>query len=139
MIDFAISDDLAAKRDRVRQFVIDEIIPYERDPRLTQHGPNDDLRQELVEKARAAGLLTIQAPVEYGGCTWNLAQHYIFSRELTLAGAPPLSPMGISMVAHAIVGFGTKGKAAVDTLLGDEAQPERIVVERIGNKGKRPA
>jgi alkylation response protein AidB-like acyl-CoA dehydrogenase len=46
-------------------------------------------------------------PVEYGGCDWSLTQHYIFSRESTLAGAPVLSPMGIRMVAHAIMAHGT--------------------------------
>lgn len=46
-------------------------------------------------------------PVEYGGCDWTLTQHYIFTRESTLAGAPSLSPMGIRMVAHAIIRFGT--------------------------------
>lgn len=46
-------------------------------------------------------------PVEYGGCDWSLTQHYIFSRETTLAGAPSLSPMGIRMVAHAIIKYGT--------------------------------
>lgn len=46
-------------------------------------------------------------PTEYGGCDWTLTQHYIFSRESTLAGAPALSPMGIRMVAHAIIAFGT--------------------------------
>ena len=44
-------------------------------------------------------------PVEYGGCDWSLTQHYIFSRESTLAGAPALSPMGIRMVAHAIIAY----------------------------------
>jgi len=47
-------------------------------------------------------------PVEYGGCDWTLPQHYIFSRECQLAGAPSLSPMGIRMVSHAIMKFGTK-------------------------------
>ena len=47
-------------------------------------------------------------PVEYGGCDWTLTQHYIFNRESTLADAPALSPMGIKMVAHAIVAFGTR-------------------------------
>ena len=46
-------------------------------------------------------------PVEYGGCDWTLTQHYIFGRECALAGAPSLSPMGISMVSHAIIAFGT--------------------------------
>ncbi|GAS88320.1 acyl-CoA dehydrogenase family protein [Mycolicibacterium brisbanense] len=49
-------------------------------------------------------------PVEYGGCDWSLTQHYIFSRESTLAGAPALSPMGIRMVAHAIIKFGTEAQ-----------------------------
>jgi len=67
MIDFSIPADLAAERDRVRRFVIDKIVPYERDPRLTSHGPTDELRQEMVELARAEKLLTVQAPVELGG------------------------------------------------------------------------
>jgi len=46
-------------------------------------------------------------PVEYGGCDWSLIQHYIFTRESQLAGAPGLSPMGIRMVAHAIIRYGT--------------------------------
>ncbi len=46
----------------------------------------------------------------HGGCDWTLTQHYIFSRESTLAGAPSLSPMGIRMVAHAIIEFGTQAQ-----------------------------
>ncbi|WP_433758398.1 acyl-CoA dehydrogenase family protein [Nocardia sp. CA-135398] len=67
MIDFTIPAELAAERDRVRQFVIDKIVPFERDPRLTSHGPSDELRQELVELARAEKLLTVQAPEALGG------------------------------------------------------------------------
>ncbi|MFI9535144.1 acyl-CoA dehydrogenase family protein [Nocardia fusca] len=67
MIDFTIPAELAAERDRVRAFVADKIVPYERDPRLTSHGPTDELRQELVELARAEKLLTIQAPTTLGG------------------------------------------------------------------------
>ncbi|MFQ6231039.1 acyl-CoA dehydrogenase family protein [Nocardia sp. NPDC002869] len=67
MIDFTIPAELAAERDRVRAFVADKIVPYERDPRLTSHGPTDELRQELVELARAEDLLTIQAPTALGG------------------------------------------------------------------------
>jgi alkylation response protein AidB-like acyl-CoA dehydrogenase len=49
-------------------------------------------------------------PVEYGGQDWTLAQHYIFNREAYLAGAPRLSPMGIGMVSHALVAFGTEAQ-----------------------------
>ncbi|MEU4317103.1 acyl-CoA dehydrogenase [Nocardia sp. NPDC024068] len=67
MIDFTIPADLATERDRIRRFVAEKIVPYERDPRLTAHGPTDELRQELVELARAEKLLTIQAPTALGG------------------------------------------------------------------------
>jgi alkylation response protein AidB-like acyl-CoA dehydrogenase len=71
VIDFSLPQDLIERRDRIRAWVEAEIVPYETDPRLTQHGPDDDMRQEMIEKARAAGLLTIQAPKEYGG--WGLS------------------------------------------------------------------
>ncbi len=46
-------------------------------------------------------------PVAHGGCDWSLTQHYIFARELSGAGAPPLSPMGIGMCGPALIGHGT--------------------------------
>jgi alkylation response protein AidB-like acyl-CoA dehydrogenase len=47
-------------------------------------------------------------PPEHGGCGWTLSQHYIFDSESIRAGAPSLSPMGIRMVAHAIIAYGTE-------------------------------
>src|SRR5882757_2591356 len=45
-------------------------------------------------------------PVEYGGCDWTVAQHYLFAREYAVAGAPALSPLGIRMCAPALLAFG---------------------------------
>ena len=56
--------ELAAK---VKDFVKDKIIPYETDPRWTAHGPTDELRIEMNELARAAGVFAPQVPKEYGG------------------------------------------------------------------------
>ena len=67
MIDFEIPDDLAALRDEIRAFVVDKIVPYERDPRLTRHGPDEDLRNRIGGAGRDAGLLTFQAPRQFGG------------------------------------------------------------------------
>ena len=67
MIDFEIPADLAAQRDEIRAFVAEKIVPFEKDPRLTRHGPNEELRNELVALAREAGLLTFQAPRLFGG------------------------------------------------------------------------
>lgn len=51
-------------------------------------------------------------PIEHGGQDWSTAQHYIFECERIAAGAPSLSPMGIHMVAHVIVHFGTEEQKA---------------------------
>jgi alkylation response protein AidB-like acyl-CoA dehydrogenase len=51
-------------------------------------------------------------PVEYGGCDWSVAQHYIFASELTAAGAPALSPMGIGMCGPVLIGYGTPAQKA---------------------------
>jgi acyl-CoA dehydrogenase len=67
VIDFELPKELQSLAEQVREFVVTTIVPYEKDPRLTQHGPNEDLRTELVGLAREAGLLTIQAPKSYGG------------------------------------------------------------------------
>jgi acyl-CoA dehydrogenase len=99
MIDFEIPAELDTLRTRVREFVETSIVPYEKDPRVTQHGPNDDLRQELVELARDAGLLSIQAPTEYGG-------------------------LGLSHVEQAVVyeasGWSTLGPVAMNCAAPDE-------------------
>ena len=67
MIDFEIPEEVARRRDEIRRFVTEQVVPYETDPRLTQHGPTDELRTELVGLARDAGLLTFQAPRAHGG------------------------------------------------------------------------
>ncbi|WP_028476301.1 acyl-CoA dehydrogenase family protein [Nocardia sp. CNY236] len=96
MIDFAIPAALAAERDRVRQFVVDSIVPYERDPRMTAHGPTDDLRQELIELARAQQLLTVQAPESLGGRgLTHLEQAVIFEA----AGWSTLGPIAMNCAA----------------------------------------
>ena len=44
--------------ERVERFVRDVVATYERDPRLEEHGPSEDLVTELRDKARAAGVMT---------------------------------------------------------------------------------
>ena len=66
-MNFEISPELRDLQERVRRFVADEIVPMESDARQTPHGPTDELRRELVAKARAAGLLSAHVSPEYGG------------------------------------------------------------------------
>lgn len=103
-----------AFRDEVRGFLDAKLTPELRAAgRLmtsvySDHEAAMAWQQILHERGWAAPAW----PVEYGGCEWSLTQHYIFSRESTLAGAPALSPMGILMVAHANVGYGTPEQKA---------------------------
>jgi alkylation response protein AidB-like acyl-CoA dehydrogenase len=99
-----------AFRDEVRAFLQDKLTPeLQRAGRLmtsvySDHEASLQWQSILHERGWAAPAW----PIEHGGCDWSLTQHYIFSRESTLAGAPALSPMGIRMVAHAIVAYGTQ-------------------------------
>ncbi len=99
-----------AFRDEVRAFLEERLTPgLRRAGRLmtsvyADHEASMQWQRILHERGWAAPAW----PVEHGGCDWSLTQHYIFSRESTLAGAPTLSPMGIKMVAHAIIRFGTE-------------------------------
>ena len=101
-----------AFRDEVRHFLDEKLTPELRQfGRLmtsvySDHEASLEWQRILHDRGWAAPAW----PVEYGGCDWSLTQHYVFSRESTLAGAPSLSPMGIRMVAHAIVKFGTEAQ-----------------------------
>jgi alkylation response protein AidB-like acyl-CoA dehydrogenase len=97
-------------RDEVRCFLDEKLTPDLRQAgRLmtsvySEHKASLKWQQILHERGWAAPAW----PVEYGGCGWSLTQHYIFSRESILAGAPSTSPMGIRMVAHAIMKYGSQ-------------------------------
>ncbi|MGO3327933.1 acyl-CoA dehydrogenase family protein, partial [Gordonia sp. (in: high G+C Gram-positive bacteria)] len=99
-----------AFRDEVRAFLDEKLTPeLARAGRLMTSVYSDhEASMAWQEILRERGWAAPAWPVEYGGCEWSLTQHYIFSREMTLAGAPDLSPMGIRMVAHAIMKFGTQ-------------------------------
>lgn len=109
-MDLRWSEADTAFRDEVRQFLADKLTPeISRAGRLmtsvySDHEASLAWQAALHERGWAAPAW----PLEHGGCDWSLTQHYIFSRESQRAGAPSLSPMGIRMVAHAIVKFGTQ-------------------------------
>ena len=51
-------------------------------------------------------------PVEHGGVDWTTIQRFIFDDEAGLAGAPRLSPFGLSMVGPVLMQFGTDEQKA---------------------------
>lgn len=96
---YASSDSMLQQYDlaaRVRAFVRDQVIPFERDPRNTAHGPTDDLRLELNTLAREAGLLAPQVASEYGGQALTHAQRALV---FEAAGYSPLGPIALHCAA----------------------------------------
>lgn len=96
MIDFGIPDELAALRDEIRTFVVEQIVPYETDSRVTRHGPNEELRSELVGLARKAGLLTFQAPTRLGGREPSHVEQAVL---FEAAGWSTLGPIALNCAA----------------------------------------
>lgn len=96
MIAFQIPDELAALRDKTETFIRSEIMPMEGDSRQHPHGPDESLRDELVEKGRDAGLLSPHVPSEWGGLGLdNIGKAVIFEA----AGYSTLGPLALNIQA----------------------------------------
>ncbi len=81
---------------RTQRFVREVVIPYERDPRQTPHGPAPELVAELRAHARRAGLLAPQVAEEWGG--YGLS-HRETATVLRAAGYSLLGPIAMNCMA----------------------------------------
>lgn len=95
-MNFELSAELLDLQQRTRRFVAEQVIPLENDPRQDRHGPSDELRQELVGRARKAGLLTPHASRELGGLGLSHVAKAIVFEE---AGYSPLGPIALNIAA----------------------------------------
>jgi acyl-CoA dehydrogenase len=95
-LNFSLPSDVTDLAHRVKTFVIDKVIPYEKDPRWTSHGPTDELRRELNELARQAGVLAPHAPEEFGG---QKLSHIGRAAVFTAAGYSMLGPIALHCAA----------------------------------------
>ncbi len=118
MIDFEIPTETVAVRDQIARFVREKVLPYETDPRLTQHGPTDELRNELVEHARDAGLLTFQATREYGGLEPSHVDQAVLYEA---AGWSTLGPVALNCAAP------DEGNMFLLTKIADPEQAEEFL------------
>ncbi|WP_226016148.1 acyl-CoA dehydrogenase family protein [Novosphingobium sp. FKTRR1] len=100
--------------DEARRFFAEALTPElaEAGRLMTSVYADHDLGMAWQEKLHAKGWAAPGWQVEHGGQDWSDAQHYLFERERIIAGAPPVSPMGIHMVAHVIQAFGTPAQKA---------------------------
>ncbi|MEA3183363.1 MAG: acyl-CoA dehydrogenase [Gammaproteobacteria bacterium] len=95
-MDFSLSAELLELQERTRRFIRNEIVPLESDPRQTPHGPTEELRSELVSKARGCGLLSPHASVEMGGLALSHRAKAIVFEE---AGYSTLGPTAMNIHA----------------------------------------
>jgi acyl-CoA dehydrogenase len=90
-VDLARGREIAA---RVATFVNQEVVPYERDPRRTAHGPTEELVMELRSRARSAGVLTPHILQDGSHLT-----HRETALVLRAAGRSPLGPVAVNVAA----------------------------------------
>ncbi|BDI06551.1 acyl-CoA dehydrogenase family protein [Sphaerotilus microaerophilus] len=95
-MDFNLSPELTELQARIRRFVADEVIPLERDPRCGAHGPDEALREELIGRARRAGLLSPHVAPAYGGLGLS---HFGRSIAFEEAGYSLLGPVALNVFA----------------------------------------
>ena len=95
-MDFELTSRQRELQQRTREFIAKKIIPFESDPRLGVHGPEETLRTELVGLAREAGLLTPHGSKEMGGLGLSHTDKAIVFEE---AGYSRLGPTALNIHA----------------------------------------
>jgi len=95
-MNFELTPELSALQARIRQFIAEQIIPLENDARCTAHGPNAELCQELIQKARSAELLSPHVAREYGGLGLSHVGRAVAFEE---AGYSMLGPVALNVFA----------------------------------------
>jgi acyl-CoA dehydrogenase len=115
-MNFDIPGPLRELQQHTRQFIADEIIPMEKDPRQTPHGPTEELRRELIAKGRKAGLLSAHVGKDFGGLGLDHRGKAIVFEE---AGYSPLGPVALNIFAP------DEGNMHLMEALATPAQQER--------------
>ena len=95
-MDFSIPDHIQDLTGRTRDFVRSKIIPYEKDPRWGAHGLSDEMRIEMNELARKAGLFMPHGPKEFGGLGLNMVERAFV---LEASGYSMLGPVAMHCAA----------------------------------------
>jgi acyl-CoA dehydrogenase len=115
-MNFEFSPETLELRDRTRNFIAQQVIPLENDERQSSHGPSEALREELVLRARAAGLLTPHVSTGMGGLGLShVAKAAVFEE----AGYSWLGPTALNIHAP------DEGNMHLMEEVGSEEQKER--------------
>ena len=114
LVDLELSADDLAFRDTVRAFLDANLTPELREAGRRMTSVFCDKTHSLAWQRilHARGWAAPTWPVEYGGPGWSDIQRHVFFAECARAGAPNLAPMGLRMVAPAIMAFGSPEQKA---------------------------
>jgi acyl-CoA dehydrogenase len=82
MIDFSLSDELLEIQTRARRFAQEEILPI-----AAEYDRKAEVPPGIADKARAAGLMNVTIPTEYGGMGYGALQSALIAEELGAACA----------------------------------------------------
>lgn len=109
-MELVLSPEDAAFREEVRAFLKDKLPRELADKCETgfRMGKDEHVRWQKILYEQ--GWIAPNWPVEHGGTGWTAMQKHIFEEECALAGAPPLIPFGVVMVAPVIMAFGSQAQ-----------------------------
>jgi acyl-CoA dehydrogenase len=82
VIDFSLSDELLEIQRRARKFAQEQVLPI-----AAEYDRKGEVPPGIAEKAKAAGLLNVTIPQEYGGMGYGALQSAIIAEELGAACA----------------------------------------------------
>jgi len=113
-LDLAFSPEDLAFQHEVRDWIA---TAYDDDLRRkmaqSKNGYLDKASQvKWQKKLFERGWVAPDWPVELGGAGFTPSQRYIFNMEMSLAGTPHPSPMGLKMCAPVVMAFGTPEQKA---------------------------
>jgi alkylation response protein AidB-like acyl-CoA dehydrogenase len=109
-MDLSFSPEHLAFRDEVRAFLRDEMPAHIGDKARVDGDFDHDETMEWQRVLYKKGWAAPHWPVEHGGSGLDVTRRFILTEELKLAGAPGVSPFGLSMVGPLIVQFGTESQ-----------------------------
>ena len=133
--DQALAEEIG---ERVERFVRETVASYERDPRLEDHGPSEDLVRELRAKAREAGVMTPHILPDHTHLSQRGTAHV-----LKKSGLSPLGPVACNTGAPDEGNMFLLGKVATDAqrarfldkLLTGEARSAFFMTEPSADNG----
>jgi alkylation response protein AidB-like acyl-CoA dehydrogenase len=106
-MDLRFSPEEEAFRDEVRAYVKTAMPPHIKSKAETGAPFSNDEIMEWHRILHQKGWAAPHFPKSVGGSELDPTRRFILSEELSLAGAPGLSPFGLSMVGPLILRFGT--------------------------------